>query len=95
MTGPVARAAARVRRRRASLSTPAPAPPPATAEPTPLAGSDHRRSRRAGRRPSSSVDDESAPASGTLFVTDLVFANPNGREGALVLLRDSDELIRF
>lgn len=29
---------------------------------------------------------------GTLFVTDVVFSNPNGREGALVLLRDADHL---
>jgi hypothetical protein len=29
---------------------------------------------------------------GTLFVTDIVFSNPNGREGALVLLRDTGEL---
>jgi len=31
--------------------------------------------------------------SGTLFVTDLIFSNPNGREGALVLLRDTGELL--
>jgi hypothetical protein len=30
---------------------------------------------------------------GTLFITDIVFSNPNGREGALVLLRDSNQLI--
>jgi hypothetical protein len=30
---------------------------------------------------------------GTLFVTDIVFSNPNGREGAIALLRDGDPLI--
>jgi hypothetical protein len=29
---------------------------------------------------------------GTLFLTDLVFSNPNGREGAIVLTRDGDPL---
>ncbi len=29
---------------------------------------------------------------GTLFITDIVFSNPNGREGALVVLRDAAEL---
>jgi hypothetical protein len=29
---------------------------------------------------------------GTLFITDVVFSNPNGREGALVLLRDASDL---
>jgi len=41
---------------------------------------------------------EGAPSTsitGTLFLTDLVFANPNAREGALVLLRDSDELMQL
>jgi hypothetical protein len=65
--------------------------PPATAEPTPggpiIAG---LGSPVDGRL---SDDDESTTAKGTLFVTDLVFANPNGREGGLVLLRDSDELL--
>jgi hypothetical protein len=40
-----------------------------------------------------SVGSPSHAVSGTLFVTDLWFANPNGREGALVLLRDTDELM--
>jgi hypothetical protein len=31
--------------------------------------------------------------SGILFVTDLVFSNPNGREGAVVLLRDGKPLL--
>ena len=30
---------------------------------------------------------------GTLFLTDIVFSNPNGREGAIVLLRDGEPLI--
>ena len=30
---------------------------------------------------------------GTLFVTDIVFSNPNGREGAISLLRDGSPLI--
>lgn len=42
-----------------------------------------------------SIDNDSQAVSGTLFVTDLVFANPNGREGALVVLRDSEELMRL
>ncbi len=32
---------------------------------------------------------------GTLFVTDLVFSNPNGREGAIVLLRDGTPLVEL
>ena len=32
---------------------------------------------------------------GTLFITDLVFSNPNGREGAIVLLRDGQPLLRL
>lgn len=32
---------------------------------------------------------------GTLFVTDLVFSNPNGREGAIVLLRDTTTLLEL
>lgn len=32
---------------------------------------------------------------GTLFVTDLVFSNPNGREGALVILRDTTPLLQL
>ena len=31
----------------------------------------------------------------TLFVTDLVFSNPNGREGAIVLLRDTRSLVEL
>jgi hypothetical protein len=33
-----------------------------------------------------------ATFTGTLFITDVVFSNPNAREGALVLLRDTGEL---
>jgi hypothetical protein len=32
---------------------------------------------------------------GTLFITDLVFSNPNGREGAIVLLRDGQTLLQL
>lgn len=32
---------------------------------------------------------------GTLFVTDFVFSNPNGAEGALVILRNKTELLRL
>lgn len=32
---------------------------------------------------------------GTLFITDVVFSNPNGREGAIVLLRDGQPLLRL
>jgi len=35
----------------------------------------------------------SKAVTGTLFMTDVVFSNPNGREGALVLLRGTDELL--
>jgi hypothetical protein len=86
-----------------SGSSPSPAPaaslppgasaPPATAEPTP--GGPIIAGLGAPVDGLLSEDDASAAASGTLFVTDLVFANPNGREGALILLRDSDELIRL
>src|SRR6185369_3857365 len=64
------------------------------------------RARRRGRQPergaravlASPVDGRLSAATttkkvtGTLFVTDVVFSNPNGREGALVLLRDADHL---
>jgi hypothetical protein len=42
--------------------------------------------------------DEAGPSvavTGTLFVTDLVFSNPNGQEGALVLLRDASPLYQL
>jgi len=42
--------------------------------------------------------NEGAPSvavTGTLFVTDLVFSNPNGQEGALVLLRDATTLYQL
>lgn len=42
-----------------------------------------------------SEDSPSIAVSGTLFITDVVFANPSGREGALVLLRNADELLRL
>jgi hypothetical protein len=32
---------------------------------------------------------------GTLFITDFVFSNPNGREGALVVLRDTSPLLQL
>ena len=32
---------------------------------------------------------------GTLFVTDLVFSNPNGQEGAVVVLRDGTQLLQL
>lgn len=67
--------------------------PPATPAPTPggpiIAG---LGSPVDGRL---SATAPSQATTGTLFVTDLVFSNPNGREGALVLLRDTDELIRI
>jgi hypothetical protein len=37
----------------------------------------------------------SLPVTGTLFITDLVFSNPNGREGAIVLLRDATPLYQL
>ena len=36
--------------------------------------------------------NQTLAVTGTLFITDLVFSNPNGQEGALVLLRDSTTL---
>jgi hypothetical protein len=82
-------------------ASPTPAPslppgesaPPATPAPTPggpvIAG---LGSPIDGRL---SEDSPTTAVSGTLFVTDFVFANPNGREGALVVLRDGDELLRL
>ena len=32
---------------------------------------------------------------GTLFITDFVFSNPNGREGAVVVLRDATPLLQL
>jgi hypothetical protein len=43
----------------------------------------------------SGADSLTFSPSGTLFVTDLVFSNPSGAEGALVLLRNSSELLRL
>ena len=37
----------------------------------------------------------SITTTGTLFVTDFVFSNPNGREGAIVVLRDSTPLLEL
>ena len=38
---------------------------------------------------------DSVTVSGTLFITDLVFSNPNGQEGDVVLLRDSTRLLEL
>jgi hypothetical protein len=41
---------------------------------------------------------QSAPsftAKGTVFITDLVFSNPNGQEGAVVVLRDDVQLLQL
>jgi len=37
----------------------------------------------------------SVTAKGTLFVTDLVFSNPNGAKGAVVVLRDTNPLLQL
>jgi hypothetical protein len=44
-----------------------------------------------------SLDSTSTSISptGTLFITDLIFSNPNGREGAIVLLRDGQALLQL
>ncbi|HET9345862.1 MAG TPA: hypothetical protein VFO05_09175 [Candidatus Limnocylindrales bacterium] len=39
------------------------------------------------------VQNSRVVPAGTLFLTDIVFSNPNGREGAIVLLRDGEPLI--
>jgi len=42
--------------------------------------------------------DKAAPtyaAKGTTFITDLVFSNPNGQEGAVVVLRGGDQLLQL
>ena len=41
------------------------------------------------------VNNTSVPVKGTLFVTDLVFSNPNGVKGAVVVLRDTDPLLQL
>ena len=41
------------------------------------------------------VKTTSVPVKGTLFVTDLVFSNPNGAKGAVVVLRDTDQLLQL
>lgn len=38
---------------------------------------------------------DSATFKGTLFLTDFLFSNPNGQEGALVVLRDGSQLMRL
>ena len=37
----------------------------------------------------------SVPVKGTLFVTDLVFSNPNGINGSVAVLRDTDQLLQL
>ncbi len=39
--------------------------------------------------------NKSVPVAGTLFITDLVFSNPNGTKGAVVVLRDATPLIQL
>jgi hypothetical protein len=38
---------------------------------------------------------QSVPVAGTMFVTDLVFSNPNGQEGAVVVLRNATPLLQL
>ena len=38
---------------------------------------------------------KSVGVKGTLFVTDLVFSNPNGVKGGIVVLRDADQLLQL
>lgn len=39
--------------------------------------------------------NNSVSPEGTLFITDLVFSNPNGSEGAIVVFRDSTQLLQL
>ena len=77
--------------------TPAPGetatpPPPPTASPTAAVLIPGLGNPVDGR-----LDEKhkSVPVKGTLFVTDLVFSNPNGVGGGIVVLRDGDQLLQL
>ena len=74
-----------------------PTPTPATGEPTPAPTPAGPVIPGLGNPVDGRLDEgsPSAPVSGTLFVTDIVFSNPNGQEGALVLLRDATTLYQL
>jgi len=71
--------------------TPTPVPPP-TPTPTPgvlIPGLGNPVDGRLDEK------NKSVAVKGTLFVTDLVFSNPNGTKGAVVVLRDTDQLLQL
>jgi hypothetical protein len=74
-----------------------PTPTPAPGEPTPAPTPAGPVIPGLGNPVDGRLDEgsPSAPVSGTLFVTDIVFSNPNGQEGALVLLRDATTLYQL
>ena len=49
----------------------------------------------AGRRRASTAPIRRSTSDGTLFLTDFVFSNPNGREGAIVVLRNDTPLMQL
>jgi hypothetical protein len=77
--------------------TPTPAPGETPAPPTPTPTPAGPVIPGLGNPVDGRLDEgsPSVPAAGTLFITDLVFSNPNGQEGALVLLRDSTPLYQL
>jgi hypothetical protein len=72
-------------------ATPTPVPPP-TAPPTPGVLIPGLGNPTDGRLDAKTT---SVTAKGTLFVTDLVFSNPNGAKGAVVVLRDTNPLLQL
>ncbi len=72
----------------------APTPTPAPGEPTPAPTPAGPVIVGLGNPVDGRLEDgnQTVLVTGTLFLTDLVFSNPNGQEGALVLLRDAAPL---
>jgi len=70
-----------------------PSPGASSAPPTPAPGAVGNGVPQDGRLAADGSNPSSATFSSTFYMTDLVFANPNGRAGTLQLLRDGFVLI--
>jgi hypothetical protein len=72
-------------------------PPPATPTPTPDAGGGGAVIAGLGIPIDGRLDNDNKvyPSKGTTFITDLVFSNPNGQSGAIVIMRDGTELLQL
>jgi hypothetical protein len=74
-----------------------PAPPTPTPTPTADPGGGGTVIAGLGSPIDGRLDDDSRTytSKGTTFITDLVFSNPNGQEGAIVILRGGSELLQL